>query len=268
MSAPNAIQLQEDSVSTTVAPVEAIDLSQGTGYQLVAIDNAQMQNAHAKMIEWARGMQAQCDAEGAEEGANLSVAVERKWATEPFKKRIRMLERRRQFYKKIEDALLAGYVIVPNFEMNVFAVRTDAKKPTQQNQTSDMSWSNPQFTQDAKQLPSGDGEYVNPVIPKESDSFTAQDNAGKTVTQYTHHTLDEFNDISFPLALAKPVLMSATAEAMAHKVFDEVGVAVDTRWRGSRRGDPILLGRIRNPRSGNKPDITFFIGWYFDPSNL
>ena len=31
-------------------------------------------------------------------------------------------------------------------------------------------------------------------------------------------------------------------------------------------GDPFVLGRIRNPRK--RADITFFIGWLFDPTNL
>lgn len=73
--------------------------------------------------------------------------------------------------------------------------------------------------------------------------------------------------LNFPLALAKPVLMERAAAAMGRKLFDEIGVAVDTQWRGRRSGDPIILGRIRNPRRG-RPDITFFVGWYFDPTNL
>jgi hypothetical protein len=67
--------------------------------------------------------------------------------------------------------------------------------------------------------------------------------------------------------LAKPALMQRTATAMAQKLFDEIGVAVDSSFSGRTSGDPILLGRIRNPRRG-RPDMTFFIGWYFDPSQL
>lgn len=50
--------------------------------------------------------------------------------------------------------------------------------------------------------------------------------------------------------MAKPALMTAAGNAMTAKVFDEIGVAVDS---------------IRNP-SG--PDVSFYLGWYFDPSEL
>jgi hypothetical protein len=59
--------------------------------------------------------------------------------------------------------------------------------------------------------------------------------------------------------------MTAAGNAMTAKVFDEIGVAVDSRYSGRRSGDPVLVGRIRNP-SG--PDVSFYLGWYFDPSAL
>jgi hypothetical protein len=62
--------------------------------------------------------------------------------------------------------------------------------------------------------------------------------------------------------------MQRTAQAMALKVFDEIGVATDTvRGRSGTRGDPVLIGRILNPNP-NKPALSVFLGWYFDPSVL
>jgi len=63
--------------------------------------------------------------------------------------------------------------------------------------------------------------------------------------------------------IAKPALMSKTAEAMALKIFDEIGVAVDTK---GRKSDPVIIGRIKNPRQ--RPDLSFFIGWFFNPADL
>lgn len=249
-------------MTTTGAPI----LQQDTGYELAAIDNAEMKAAHGQMIEWARGKQLQCDAEKAEQQEALTVAEERKWATSAFRKRIAMLERRRVFYEKIEIALLAGYVIVPNFQMTVFAIRTKDTAP--RGGVRAQTWRN-QFVQNPQLLKAGEGEYQNPVPNVMQSSHEEPDGKGGVKTVKVEWPADEFNDLDFPIALAKPVLMSRTAEVMAQKLFDEIGVAVDTqgnRGTGSR-GDPILLGRIRNPRQG-RPDISFFIGWYFDPSRI
>jgi hypothetical protein len=239
----------------------AVEIQHPTGYQLVATDQAQMQAAHGHMIDWARAKQLECDRELSEERANLSIAEDRKWATAAFKRRISMLEKRRVFYEKIEIALNAGYVIVPNFEMDIFAIRTVAYTP--RGGVRSGSFNN--FDQEAQRLPAGEGEYRNPkpVVLEEREKVKDEKGERTLVTQWP----SEFQDVDFPIALAKPVLMSRTAEAMAAKVFDEVGVARDTQWRGSRRGDPIILGRIRNPRP-NRPDMTFFVGWFFDPTNV
>lgn len=245
-------------MTTAVAPI----LQQETGYELAAIDNAQMRTAHAQMIDWARGKQLQCDAEKAEQQEALSVAEERKWATSAFKKRIAMLERRRVFYEKIEIALLAGYVIVPNFQMSVFAIRTKDTAP--RGSVRPARWGN-QFVQNPQLLKAGEGEYQNPLPPVMQRTDEVSDGKGGTKSAKVEWPDDEFADLDFPIALAKPVLMSRTAEVMAQKVFDEIGVAVDTATSGG--ADPIILGRIRNPRKG-RSHISFFIGWYFDPSRI
>jgi hypothetical protein len=254
----------ECSMTTAIEPVQEIALQEATGYQLVATDDAQLRSAHGKMIEWAHVQIATLEAEKRAEEESLAIAKERKWATAAFTRRIAIMDRRITFYRKIEAALRAGYVIVPNFEMTVFAIRTKAKSPRGGEVA--QSWRGSDFVQNAQQLPEGEGEYQNPrpqVWQREEKREKAD---GKTESVKVFWPDDEFKDIEFPIALAKPALMTKTAEAMARRVFDEVGVAVDrTNW--SRRGDPIVLGRIVNPRRGASA-LTFFIGWYFDPSNL
>lgn len=250
-------------MTTAIEPVQEVALQEDTGYQLVALDRGQLESSHAKMIGWAQVRVATVEAEKRAEEESLAVAKERKWATAAFVRRISIMDKRIVFYRKIEAALQAGYVIVPNFEMTVFAIRTKAKAPRQT--TSDRSWRNT-FTQPAQQLPEGEGEYQNPqpqVFQRTDESVNAKGEK-KSVTVFWPD--DEFKDIEFPIALAKPALMTKTAEAMARRVFDEVGVAVD-RSNRTRRGDPIVLGRIVNPRKGAS-SLTFFIGWYFDPTNL
>lgn len=254
-------------MTTAIEPVQEVALQEETGYQLVATDRPQLEAAHTKMIDWAREMQSRVRVEKASEEENLRIASDRKWATTHFKNRIGTLDKRLTFYGKIEQALLAGYVIVPNFEMTVFAIRTKAETPRQEAQVT--TWSPNRataFEQTSQILPAGEGDWQNPIPDIHTEKSVTKNSSGSEVKQFVQWA-EEFCEVEFPIALAKPVLMSRTAEAMAAKVFDEIGVARDTfSSRGARRGDPFILGRIRNSRKA--PDITFFIGWYFDPTNL
>jgi hypothetical protein len=239
--------------------VEPVSIQESTGYELVAVDRPQLEAAHEKMIQWAIEQQDALSKERQDESANLTVAEERKWATAPFKRRLALIEKRWAFYKKIELALRAGYVIVPNFWMNVFAIRTDASKPRGRPSTS--YWQH--FPQHGQMLPAGEGEYKSNLPERYQETDTVPDGKGGT-KQETLYWPEAFKDVEFPLALAKPALMSKVAQATIEKVFDEIGVAQDANVG---RGDPILLGRIRNPRQG-RPAMTFFIGWHFDPSRI
>lgn len=249
-------------MSTALAPIREDSPTTESGYQLVAVDRPQLEAAHGKMIEWAHVQIATVEAEKTAEEESLAVAKERKWATGAFRRRISIMEKRIVFYQKIEEALKAGYVIVPNFQMNVFAIRTKAQTPRGRVQRGSYN----AFYQTAQLLPQGEGRYLDPAPFVHTDKSQVDDGKGGTKEQITQWPSGFDTEISFPLALAKPALMQRTATAMAGKLFDEIGVAVDSSFSGRRSGDPILLGRIRNPRQ--RADMTFFIGWYFDPTNI
>lgn len=235
------------TTSTAVAPRES--------YQLIAIDGDQLQTAHGRMADWVKSRIAECETERAAELENIRIAQENHWASAPFKRRVSVLEKRIGFYSKIRSAIDEGYVIIPNFPMDIFAIRTNASAPRFQVQAGRFN----SFPQSAQLLPEGGGEYVNPL----PNVITEHDDDGKGGTIITQQPADEWNDVEFPIALARPQLMEKTAQAMALRLFDEIGVARDH----VAGGDPIILGRIRNPRNG-RPDISFFIGWFFDPSRL
>lgn len=204
-------------------------------------------------------------AQKSEEEASLKIATDKHWSTAPFKRRIRQLEQRTVFLHKVYAAVEAGYVIIPNFAMNIFAIRTDETVPVTQAEWWGQKLSrNMTFTAAAKRLPEGDGEYVSPTVQTEH----SVEKVGDT-THHNYVTVDTFSDVNYPIALARPELMQRTAQAMALKLFDEIGVAVDSsriggRWR---RGDPVIIGRVLNSNR-NRPDVSFFLGWYFDPSVL
>ena len=232
-------------------------------YQLVAVDQPQLQAAHDKMIEWAHGAQQAVAHELVEEVRVLDHEREQKWAIAPHNRRIKQLNKRLTFYGKIEEALRAGYVIIPNFQMTAFAIRTKAEKPHGAPRDGDWYPDAPPQT-----LPAGEGEYRNPsqLVSHRTEIRPASYDKTKTYEQVVTWPVDWQDAIEFPIALAKPALMQRTAQVMAKRLFDEIGVATDASF-SSARGDPVIIGRIRNPRSG-RPAISFFVGWYFDPSRL
>lgn len=223
--------------------------------QLIAVSRPQLDAAHEQMAAWCQTMIDKMRADVTVESEVLERARQSKWAIEPHKRRLRQLERRREFYEKIHAAVLEGYVIVPNFPMDLFAIRTDATTPRHQSRAYH-GWR--AFREPSRSLAAGEGEYKNPDVGYTTDE--SKDEAGKAVV--LSETVDEFDPIEFPFDLAKPQLMEAVEVATRQRIFDELGVG-----RNEQRGDPVILGRILNPRRGRSP-ITFFIGWQFDPSSL
>lgn len=229
-------------------------------HEVVALNQPQLVDAHARMIAWVESARTQTFAELDEERANLATATERKWATEPFRKRVSRLTKRVEFFDKIEAALREGYVLVPNFPMTVFAIRTDARAP--KGGVEEGRWN--RFVQRAQLLPAGAGRYVDPAPKVFTQEAQVADGKGGTKTNVTQWPAEEFDAVTFPLAMARPMLMTSAGEAMARKIFDEVGIVTDS---GGPRPDPILVGRILNPNRG-RPAVSFFLGWSFDPSRL
>jgi hypothetical protein len=232
-------------------------------HDFVALSPAEMTTAHDGMRRWAESKVREMKAEVKEFQEEAAIARENKWRSGGFERHAKIAQSRLRFYQKIIDALNAGYIVVPNFAMTAFAIRTAAEAPRGGNET--YTWSVPRFEQQAQPLPSGEGRYVNPVPSKETWQVQgAPDKEGKPTT----HNLaspDDYVDVVFPLAVAKPQIMAAAGQAMALKVFDEIGMTDE--WHNSRRGDPIVLGRLLNPRR-NSPSVTFFIGWYFDARRI
>jgi len=229
---------------------------------LVALDRIQMETAHGQMLTWVAAKLKEVAREIHDNSHNLNVARERKWAMKPFQSRVALLQRRKLFYEKIGAALNQGFVIVPNFSMDAFAIRTKAKTP--RGNILNGRWNT--FVQPTQLLAQGEGRYCSPrpTVETATDEVVRE---GKTVNITSQWPVD-FKDVDFPMALARPEIMTRAGEVLALKLFDEVGMADGVSGGNRRRtGDPILLGRLLNPRRFAQP-VTFFLGWYFDPSAL
>jgi hypothetical protein len=224
---------------------------------IVALSPTDMATAQADLVAWCVRKVADVRAELSDLETNLEIATERGWKYQTVAASITRTQRRVIYYEKIKAAVEAGYLIVPNFPIDVFAVRV--KRARQPEHVTDSRWSG-QFTADAQLLPAGEGRYVDDRVEYRDESHVAMVN-GKEQHVRRYVTTD-YADVDFPVTLVKPAVLGATARAMALRVFDEMGTVTNRSGR-----DPIVVGRLRDPR-GNGRCCTFFIAWWLDAATL
>lgn len=235
---------------------------------LVANNPAEMEQSQKRLILWAaKKMQAEKELL-ADAQENHAMAVKSKWRAEPWKRRIKLSEQRIEYYRKIKMALEAGYYIVPPFPVDVFAIRTGKSAPkwkavSEPYFENGKGWRPHYLVQSAQNLPAGEGTYVSP-----DPSYTTRDTSytnteGKKIQRWTY-TADQWRDPEFPMALARGQIMQQTREAMAARVFDQLGIVPQT----TRRGDPIIIGQILRPGPKNQTPVSFFVTWWLDTKDL
>lgn len=221
---------------------------------LVALTPGQLTAQQTRLVEWMDGRIQRAEAELADATAVLSAAEQAGFNLEPHRRMVRKARTRAAYYRKLRGALAAGYIIVPNFPLDLLAVRTDEAAPRRK---TGHQWST--FDQPGKALKPGEGRYVSP-LPYRS-SYVEKNKEGKEVRHYFPSSFDQ--TIDFPLDVARPEVMDATRQAMALELFDQVGVARNN----AAAGDPIVCGVIRDPtRRGRQ--VTFFVAWCLNPEDL
>ncbi len=244
------------SRSTALTSVD----SPATHLQLVARQPEEMQQAQRQLIAWFEQKIAACRREAADANDNLAIAQRNGWKLASFRRQSQLAGRRVAFYEKCKAAVEAGYALVPNFPVDIFAVRTTKAKPKSEEKT----W-NPGFSQKGEGAPLGAGEYVSdlPFVEHRIDQLDDGKGGLRKVDRYWPSEFDA--EIEYPLSIAHPAVMSATAEALARKIFDEVGSLPERR----RKGDPIVVGRVCGSLGGaERKVISFLIAWYVDTREL
>ncbi len=235
--------------------------------QLSALNPMDMQSCQVGLIEWCRRKIMEVSAEAQDLWQAYETAKAKKWKSSTLQRHAALAKKRLTFYEKIKAALEAGYIIVPNFPVTLFAIRTDKDKPAQMYRIHDSSWK-PKFNmqQEAKELPVGEGEYQNPLPSTIEESEKSSDGKGGIKTQW-HCSAEDWKEIDFPINMAKAHLMEATDDAMKKKIFDELGILPSPY----KKKDPLIVGRIRDPKA-SKFDrdgcVTFIIAWYLDTRTL
>jgi len=237
-----------DAVIDTPTPAE--DLT------LVALTPADMVPAQKDLLAWCAQKVDAVKLELADLETNLELATEHGWKHASVVGSIARTKKRILYYEKIQAAVTAGYVIVPNFPVDVFAVRV--RRAKQPEKTSDSRWGG--FDAKPELLPAGAGRYVDEKVKYRDESHVETvDGKEKLVRRYV---TDDYDEVDFPIQMVKPAILDATARAMALQVFDQMGVVQNTSGR-----DPIVVGQLLDPR-GNGRRVTFFVAWWLDTASL
>ena len=185
---------------------------------------------------------------------NLTIAKKHGWRTVTLRSAVGRMTSRIKFYEKIRAASQAGYLIVPDFPVEVFEVRTIRKAPP--GKTGRYSYSVPDIQTESPAI--GVGKYVSnaPMVEK----FDTRDNQGKEIKMWAQ---SDFMDVEFPVTIAHPHILSATAAAMRLKIFDEIGLVSK-----NVRHDPIVVGVVKRRDGYSWKQVNFFIAWWLNVENL
>ncbi len=181
-------------------------------------------------------------------------AKKMKWKSGTLESQYRKSVKLVEYYEKIKAALLAGYYIVPNFPIEIFAIRKKYGRRPKGHST--QYWGSHQ--QDAMELPAGEGEYKNPVPIVERIASTTDNKAESYPT--------DWDEMVFPITMSKAPIMEATSTAMGLKVFDQIGVMPATR---RKKEDPVIIGQIFH-KSGayTSKTVSFMIAWHLNTNML
>lgn len=223
--------------------------------ELTATVPSEMVASQQQLISWCEKKIISATIEAQELGESVEHAKKNKWKSGTLQIHHNRAIKRVEYYEKIKSALLQGYYIVPNFPIEMFAIR-------RQHNRKPKGWSGSQWAshqQKSQELPQGEGAYRNPFPLVMRESTKQLDGSYKNESYPT-----EWDDLEFPINMAKPQIMSVTQMALALKVFDRVGVMPSVR----KKEDPVIIGQIVNKNGYNEKVVSFMIAWHLNTNVL
>ena len=199
---------------------------------------------------------------------NLEIAKKRKWGTDSFKRIVAVAQKKVDFYSKVRAALEAGYTIIPDMPMDIFAIRTTAKNPRRNDTSTSTQYGSRAIPSDqiTNNPALGAGKFVSPQAFVETRKFEGQDRDKKPVPMEKAWAVEFDEAIDFPFKLAKPSVLNATAKALGQKFFDVLGAAPSRN--AARKGDPMVIGRIFVKHGWHEKGISFLVSWFVDSKDL
>jgi hypothetical protein len=247
--------------NTLTVPPSSNIVQKGDNLDVDAGTPDEMKQANQALIAWCEHKIKQLWVDYIELSAAWKSAQEKKWKFSTLKRHAEMANKRITFFEKIKKALQLGFYIVPSFPVTMFAVRTDRKKPLKLISTS--SWDTHE-QKNLQPIPEGEGEYQNP-FPIQYQRVIEKDDKGNP--KKTQYWAEEFQELDFPITMAKPKIMEAVDRTMALKLFDDFGVLPSPY----RKQDPLIVGRIKDPRKpgyGESRTVSFIIAWRLETATL
>jgi len=261
-------------MTTEITVQPETDLAIVPQFHAVAVNATEMANAKDGIKRWLEAKVLSIEAEVAQLQETYDAAIRHKWKSSGFKSQLQREKQKHLYYQKLLAAVHAGYTVIPNMDVNVFAIRVNRDDPKWKYAKGKSSYSYnsaaPSVPEETEQrLPVGEGRYESPLVKFSEDRFREKETKdGKEIELYkVEQYCDGFDDIEFPLAIAHPMVMDATAAAMAYKIFDRIAVVPQTRRKGYR-GDPIVVGQITRKEGYSTKTASFLIAWYLDPRTL
>ena len=232
--------------------------------QLVALSPTEVPAVQTQLADWCRGRIVGLGRELREQRQNLRIAKASKWKHSGWVNQINRTKHQMLYYAKIRAAVQAGYLIIPNFDIDVMAVRVQRSYPDRKSETYDsykINHAAPQL------LPPGVGRYVGDKHQVEHDEREVLDSQNRKVTKHRYTVIDYEETLDFPVKMIKPQILDATQLALSRKIFDRIGIV-----KGTKRSDPIVIGQVIDPRDPDRvlhpKVISFFIAWWLDPETL
>ncbi len=225
----------------------------------IALSNEDLINSKNVLIEWCTQRLTTVKAHLKDFQENLNIAVKNKWRVLALRAAVSRTKTEVNYYRKIKLAVEAGYLIIPNFPIDVFAVRTVRNNPPR-GETE--SWNSSSLEMHGSAAtPPGEGKYVS------NETLQDQKTYGQGKDEFTKYWNVGFQAVAWPITAAKPLLVQAADTAMILKIFDELGIARGVKE--STRKDPVLIGKIIGPGTGySRKEISFFIAWWLNIEDI
>lgn len=231
---------------------------------VVARNAEEMRLAQARIHNWLSDKLQRIAGEVAELSEAIDKATQQRWNRSALKRALNTQLSQQVFYQKCLAAVDAGYTIVPDFPVDVFAIRVERAEPTPYHQY--QSWGYPTLPdQQADILPEGLGDYVSEQAPTTQFNREHTDDKGTKTTKFHRRTLAHFNDVAFPMQVARAALMDQTAQAMALKVFDQIGICPPRR---EKKADPMVIGQVIIKERYGHRHLNFLLGWCLNLEEL
>lgn len=228
---------------------------------VLASNPEEMVYSQDRIVDWATQKLAAEQAQLKEKEDNLAFCKKAKYNVDRWSRQVQLARRRVTYYVKILNALREGYYIVPNFPVEIIAVRTKRRPDTKIRRREHWAPEHPEVK--GMELPVGQGEYVGPLAVARRWTEKKIDGQGKEVTTHLVQATD-YAEIDFPFAVVKPQILSQMDRAMQLKIFDEIGVLPARQ----RNGDPMVVGIVKRREGYTNHPVMFLISWWIDTRDL